>query len=218
MKTLQLSGKPYPIYEEGKITKTEVRLVGDSGLFIPVELIGDQTAKEADDLVSLALDAFVREYVTKYAVAESVQKVEELSLAQKEIEQNAEQAKATAEAANTQATALKAVIAKSQKMADIQAIFMLTSGLAIDPDVYKGTLELLDKPQNQHTYAPFDIFAVEDKDYEESAGEGNLVFVQVLSEFTYNGEDVKALKTKAEGDSSLFVATYADLIKGKKEE
>lgn len=79
MKTLQLSGKPYPIYEEGKITKTEVRLVGDSGLFIPVELIGDQTAKEADDLVSLALDAFVREYVTKYAVAESVQKVEELS-------------------------------------------------------------------------------------------------------------------------------------------
>ncbi|EHI69662.1 hypothetical protein STRIC_1559 [Streptococcus ictaluri 707-05] len=37
MKTLQLSGKPYPIYEEGKITKTEVRLVGDGGLFIPVD-------------------------------------------------------------------------------------------------------------------------------------------------------------------------------------
>ncbi|EHI70644.1 DUF1366 domain-containing protein [Streptococcus ictaluri] len=79
MKTLQLSGKPYPIYEEGKITKTEVRLVGDGGLFIPVELIGDQTAKEADDLMDMALKAFVREYVTEYAVAESVQKVEILN-------------------------------------------------------------------------------------------------------------------------------------------
>ncbi|HES9222043.1 TPA: hypothetical protein VPI01_001779, partial [Streptococcus pyogenes] len=99
MKTLTLSGKPYPIHEGGKVVKTEVRLIGDNGLFIPIELIGDQTAKGADDLIKEGLDAFVREYVTKYAVAESVQKVEELSLAQKEIEQNAEQAKVTAEAA-----------------------------------------------------------------------------------------------------------------------
>lgn len=131
------------------------------------------------------------------------------SLAQKEIEQNAEQAKATAEAANTQATALKAVIAKSQKMADIQAIFMLTSGLAIDPDVYKGTLELLDKPQNQHTYAPFDIFAVEDKDYEESAGEGNLVFVHVNEPFAYDKQTLKEL----ESEDKVTVIKYADLVK-----
>ncbi|PZO93312.1 MAG: hypothetical protein DI617_08915 [Streptococcus pyogenes] len=218
MKTLQLSGKPYPIYEEGKITKTEVRLAGENGLFIPVELVGDKTAKQADDLIKEGLDAFVREYVTKYAVAESVQKVEQLSLAQKEIEENAEQAKATAEAANTQAAVLKEVVSKSQKMSNLQAIFMLTSGLSIDPDVYKGTLELLDKPIKKHTYAPFDIFAVEDSTYEETLTEGHLVFVQVLSEFTYKGEDVKALKAKAEEDASVFVATYADLIKEKKEE
>ncbi|VHD22142.1 phage protein [Streptococcus pyogenes] len=128
MKTLILSGKPYPIHEGGKVVKTEVRLIGDNGLFIPIELIGDQTAKGADDLIKEGLDAFVREYVTKYAVAESVQKVEELSLAQKEIEQNAEQAKVTAEAAEKQAKSLELVIAKSQKMANLQAIHLLTSG------------------------------------------------------------------------------------------
>ncbi|HES7135888.1 TPA: hypothetical protein VO579_001624, partial [Streptococcus pyogenes] len=51
MKTLTLSGKPYPIHEGGKVVKTEVRLIGDNGLFIPIELIGDQTAKGADDLI-----------------------------------------------------------------------------------------------------------------------------------------------------------------------
>ncbi|EHI70073.1 DUF1366 domain-containing protein [Streptococcus ictaluri] len=112
MKTLQLSGKPYPIYEEGKITKTEVRLVGDGGLFIPVELIGDQTAKEADDLMDMALKAFVREYVTEYAVAESVQKVEILNEKVKEYDKQmaAMQAKGEQAIKDNQAKVDKAVV------------------------------------------------------------------------------------------------------------
>ncbi|HEQ4735752.1 TPA: hypothetical protein VG230_000306 [Streptococcus pyogenes] len=210
MKTLTLSGKPYPIHEGGKVVKTEVRLIGDNGLFIPIELIGDQTAKGADDLIKEGLDAFVREYVTKYAVAESVQKVEELSLAQKEIEQNAEQAKVTAEAAEKQAKSLELVIAKSQKMANLQAIHLLTSGSKVEPDIYKGLLELIE-PAKQGEYQAYDVFTVVDSTKEEDgeAGEGNLVFVHVNEAFEYDKQTLKEL----EEEDKVTVIKYADLVK-----
>ncbi|HGN3650260.1 TPA: hypothetical protein ACKQ35_001542 [Streptococcus pyogenes] len=210
MKTLTLSGKPYPIHEGGKVVKTEVRLIGDNGLFIPIELIGDQTAKGADDLIKEGLDAFVREYVTKYAVAESVQKVEELSLAQKEIEQNAEQAKVTAEAAEKQAKSLELVIAKSQKMANLQAIHLLTSGGKIDSDIYKGMLELIE-PAKKGEYQAYDVFTVVDSTKEEDgeAGEGNLVFVHVNEPFTYEAQTLEELESEAK----VTVIKYADLVK-----
>ncbi|HES0010906.1 TPA: hypothetical protein ACP1E6_001807 [Streptococcus pyogenes] len=210
MKTLTLSGKPYPIHEGGKVVKTEVRLIGDNGLFIPIELIGDQTAKGADDLIKEGLDAFVREYVTKYAVAESVQKVEELSLAQKEIEQNAEQAKVTAEAAEKQAKSLELVIAKSQKMANLQAIHLLTSGSKVEPDIYKGLLELIE-PAKQGEYQAYDVFTVVDSTKEEDgeAGEGNLVFVHVNEAFEYDKQTLEELESEAK----VTVIKYADLVK-----
>lgn len=210
MKTLTLSGKPYPIHEGGKVVKTEVRLIGDNGLFIPIELIGDQTAKLADDLIKEGLDAFVREYVTKYAVAESVQKVEELSLAQKEIEQNAEQAKVTAEAAEKQAKSLELVIAKSQKMANLQAIHLLTSGSKVEPDIYKGLLELIE-PAKKGEYQAYDVFTVVDSTKEEDgeAGEGNLVFVHVNEAFEYDKQTLEELESEAK----VTVIKYADLVK-----
>ncbi|VGQ33193.1 phage protein [Streptococcus pyogenes] len=210
MKTLTLSGKPYPIHEGGKVVKTEVRLIGDNGLFIPIELIGDQTAKGADDLIKEGLDAFVREYVTKYAVAESVQKVEELSLAQKEIEQNAEQAKVTAEAAEKQAKSLELVIAKSQKMANLQAIHLLTSGSKVEPDIYKGLLELIE-PAQKGEYQAYDVFTVIDSTKEEDgeAGEGNLVFVHVNEAFEYDKQTLEELESEAK----VTVIKYADLVK-----
>lgn len=208
MKTLTLSGKPYPIHEGGKVVKTEIRLIGDNGLFIPIELIGDQTAKLADDLIKEGLDAFVREYVTKYAVAESVQKVEELSLAQKEIEQNAEQAKVTAEAAEKQAKSLELVIAKPQKMANLQAIHLLTSGSKVEPDIYKSMLELIE-PAKQGEYQAYDVFTVVDESHEEQAGEGNLVFVHVNESFTYDKQTLKEL----EEEDKVTVIKYANLVK-----
>ncbi|HEP1182150.1 hypothetical protein [Streptococcus pyogenes] len=210
MKTLTLSGKPYPIHEGGKVVKTEVRLIGDNGLFIPIELIGDQTVKGADDLIKEGLDAFVREYVTKYAVAESVQKVEELSLAQKEIEQNAEQAKVTAEAAEKQAKSLELVIAKSQKMANLQAIHLLTSGSKVEPDIYKGLLELIE-PAKKGEYQAYDVFTVIDSTKEEDgeAGEGNLVFVHVNEAFEYDKQTLEELESEAK----VTVIKYADLVK-----
>ncbi|AIL10814.1 TPA: hypothetical protein VIO30_001784 [Streptococcus pyogenes] len=210
MKTLTLSGKPYPIHEGGKVVKTEVRLIGDNGLFIPIELIGDQTVKGADDLIKEGLDAFVREYVTKYAVAESVQKVEELSLAQKEIEQNAEQAKVTAEAAEKQAKSLELVIAKSQKMANLQAIHLLTSGSKVEPDIYKGLLELIE-PAKKGEYQAYDVFTVVDSTKEEDgeAGEGNLVFVHVNEAFEYDKQTLEELESEAK----VTVIKYADLVK-----
>ncbi|HHJ7177365.1 TPA: hypothetical protein ACQMXB_001918, partial [Streptococcus pyogenes] len=209
MKTLTLSGKPYPIHEGGKVVKTEVRLIGDNGLFIPIELIGDQTVKGADDLIKEGLDAFVREYVTKYAVAESVQKVEELSLAQKEIEQNAEQAKVTAEAAEKQAKSLELVIAKSQKMANLQAIHLLTSGSKVEPDIYKGLLELIE-PAKKGEYQAYDVFTVIDSTKEEDgeAGEGNLVFVHVNEAFEYDKQTLEELESEAK----VTVIKYADLV------
>ncbi|MGE2875571.1 hypothetical protein ACQH07_09525, partial [Streptococcus pyogenes] len=209
-KTLTLSGKPYPIHEGGKVVKTEVRLIGDNGLFIPIELIGDQTVKGADDLIKEGLDAFVREYVTKYAVAESVQKVEELSLAQKEIEQNAEQAKVTAEAAEKQAKSLELVIAKSQKMANLQAIHLLTSGSKVEPDIYKGLLELIE-PAKKGEYQAYDVFTVIDSTKEEDgeAGEGNLVFVHVNEAFEYDKQTLEELESEAK----VTVIKYADLVK-----
>ncbi|WP_436801918.1 DUF1366 domain-containing protein [Streptococcus dysgalactiae] len=112
MKTLQLSGKPYPIFDGGKIVKTEVRLTGENGLFIPIELLGDQTTKEAKDLVDMALKAFVREYVTEYAVAESVQKVEILNEKVKEYDKQmaAMQAKGEQAIKDNQAKVDKAVV------------------------------------------------------------------------------------------------------------
>ncbi|HGK7876200.1 TPA: hypothetical protein ACP00H_001949, partial [Streptococcus pyogenes] len=154
------------------------------------------------------LDAFVREYVTKYAVAESVQKVEELSLAQKEIEQNAEQAKVTAEAAEKQAKSLELVIAKSQKMANLQAIHLLTSGSKVEPDIYKGMLELIE-PVKKGKYQAYDVFTVVDDKHEDEAGEGNLVFVHVNEPFTYEAQTLEEL----EEEDKVTVIKYADLVK-----
>lgn len=125
MKTLQLSGKPYPIYEEGKITKTEVRLVGDNGLFIPVELLGDQTAKKANDLVGMALKAFVREYVTEYAVAESVQKVEAHEQELAELKKAKEEAEELLNMLKQNATNFKLVIAKNMELPEEDAALIL---------------------------------------------------------------------------------------------
>ncbi|VHL86592.1 N-acetylmuramoyl-L-alanine amidase [Streptococcus pyogenes] len=214
MRTVEqnIDGNPDALYVGAPARFNTRDFTGVIGWFYPPyqgdTLIGDQTAKLADDLIKEGLDAFVREYVTKYAVAESVQKVEELSLAQKEIEQNAEQAKVTAEAAEKQAKSLELVIAKSQKMANLQAIHLLTSGSKVEPDIYKSMLELIE-PAKQGEYQAYDVFTVVDESHEEQAGEGNLVFVHVNESFTYDKQTLKEL----ESEDKVTVIKYADLVK-----
>lgn len=41
MKQWNIVGKPFPIYQDGVVVKTDVRLQGDDGTYLPQELIGN---------------------------------------------------------------------------------------------------------------------------------------------------------------------------------
>lgn len=100
---------------------------------------------------------------------------------------------------------------RTQKMINLQTIHVLTSGGKIDPDIYKGMLELIE-PAKKGEYKEHDIFTVvdADKDTDGVAGEGNLVFVYVNDKFTY---DAQTLKDLEELEDKVTVIKYADLVK-----
>ncbi|MFN1464479.1 hypothetical protein ACK14J_07880, partial [Streptococcus pyogenes] len=96
----------------------------------------------------------------------------------------------------------------TQKMINLQTIHMLTSGGTIDPDIYKGVLELIE-PAKQGEYQAYDVFTVIDDKHEEQAGEGNLVFVHVNEPFTYEAQTLEEL----ESEDKVTVIKYAELVK-----
>ncbi|KPJ21950.1 hypothetical protein AKK44_07225 [Streptococcus phocae] len=206
MKKLEAT-KPYPQYDEhGEVEATFTGVSGADGLFIPMLIKKDLTKASESEVVDAVLEEFFKQYYVERAMGEAIEKVNDLEKTTKKVDKAAKGAQALAVDAKARAEHL-------EKMTRVQAIFMLTSGLSLDPDVYRNMLELIEKPVEGTTYQPFDIFAIEDTDYEPSLNEGKLAFVQVLSEFTYNNEDAKALKAKAE-DGEMFVANYGDLAKG----
>ncbi|WP_148525079.1 DUF1366 domain-containing protein [Streptococcus lutetiensis] len=80
MRAWNVVGK-YPIYNDGKITHTEITLATLSGSYgtFTERVIGDQTSKTNDELIELARDAYFKSEYADKAMPEAVQKVDEMS-------------------------------------------------------------------------------------------------------------------------------------------
>lgn len=100
MKQWSIIGKPYPIYQDNEIVKTDVRLQADDGTYLPQILIGNHVEKEN---------------VVDFAILESVKDIELLkadkeALSKKITEADASIAKMTQATADMQAKVDKAVV------------------------------------------------------------------------------------------------------------
>lgn len=80
MRAWNVVGK-YPIYNDGKITHTEITLATLSGSYgtFTERVIGDQTGKTDNELIELARDAYFKSEYADKAMPEAVQKVDEMS-------------------------------------------------------------------------------------------------------------------------------------------
>ena len=80
MRAWNVVGK-YPIYNDGKITHTEITLATLSGSYgtFTERVIGDQTDKTNNELIELARDAYFKSEYADKAMPETVQKVDEMA-------------------------------------------------------------------------------------------------------------------------------------------
>ena len=80
MRAWNVVGK-YPIYNDGKITHTEITLATLSGSYgtFTERVIGDQTSKTNEELIELARDAYFKSEYADKAMPEAVQKVDEMA-------------------------------------------------------------------------------------------------------------------------------------------
>lgn len=115
MKQWAVIGKPYGIYQDGVVVKTDVRLQADDGTYLPQILIGDHVEKDNQELIKLVLDTFAKENVVDFAILESVKDIELLkadkeALSKKITEADASIANMTQATADMQAKVDKAVV------------------------------------------------------------------------------------------------------------
>lgn len=115
MKQWTVVGKPFGIYQDNKIVKTDVRLQADDGTYLPQILIGDHVEKDNQELIKLVLDTFAKENVVDFAILESVKDIELLkadkeALSKKIKEADASIANMTQATADMQAKVDKAVV------------------------------------------------------------------------------------------------------------
>ncbi|HEQ6607564.1 TPA: hypothetical protein ACQFDM_000710, partial [Streptococcus pyogenes] len=161
----------------------------------------DLTSNNDTEIIKATLEEFKKSEYVEIAMGEAVQKVDDL-------EKISQETAKTAKTAQTAAGLAKVSAERTQKMINLQTIHMLTSGGKIDPDIYKGVLELIE-PAKQGEYQAYDVFTVVDDKHEEQAGEGNLVFVHVNEPFTYDKQSLEDL----ESEDKVTVIKYADLVK-----
>jgi len=199
----KVTGK-YPTFNElGKVESTHIIITAEDGAVIPQLIKKDLTGTNDIEIIKAALEEFKKSEFVEIAMGEAVQKVDDL----KKLSQ--ETAK-TATTAQTAAGLARAAAERTQKMINLQTIHMLTSDSKIEPDIYKGLLELI-APAKKGQYQEHDVFTVVDESHEEQAGEGNLVFVYVNEAFEYDKQTLKDL----ESEDKVTVIKYADLVKGK---
>ncbi|MGG8343436.1 DUF1366 domain-containing protein [Streptococcus uberis] len=115
MKQWTVVGKPFGIYQDNEIVKTDVRLQADDGTYLPQILIGDHVEKDNQELIKLVLDTFAKENVVDFAILESVKDIELLkadkeALTKKITEADASIANMTQATADMQAKVDKAVV------------------------------------------------------------------------------------------------------------
>lgn len=115
MKQWTVVGKPFGIYQDNEIVKTDVRLQADDGTYLPQILIGNHVEKDNQELIKLVLDTFAKENVVDFAIIESVKDIELLkadkeALSKKITEADASIANMTQATADMQAKVDKAVV------------------------------------------------------------------------------------------------------------
>ncbi|MCD3371721.1 DUF1366 domain-containing protein [Streptococcus equi] len=187
----------------GVIEGTHVIITGDDGASIPQTIKKDLSSTNDLDVIKMVLDEFKKSEYVEIAMGEAVQKVDDL-------EKLSQETAKTATTAQTAAGLARAAAERTQKMINLQTIHMLTSVDKIEPDIYKGMLELIE-PAKKGQYQAYDVFTVVDEKHEDQAGEGNLVFVHVNEPFTYEAQTLDELAK----EDKVTVIKYADLVKGK---
>lgn len=201
MRNWKVTGN-YPQWDgTGAVIDTQVIITDDGGAVIAEKIKKDlRTANDAE-IIEAALEEFKKTAYVEIAMGEAVQKVDDL-------EKISEETAKTAKTAQTAAGLAKVSAERTQRMINLQTIHVLTSGGKIDPDIYKGMLELIE-PAQKGEYQAYDVFTIVDESHEDQAGEGNLVFVHVNEPFTYEAQTLKDL----ESEDKVTVIKYADLVK-----
>ncbi|VDC38843.1 hypothetical protein SP119_0557 [Streptococcus pyogenes] len=203
MRNWKVTGKYPQLDGTGAVVDTQVIITDDRGAVISEKVKKDlRTANDAE-IIEAALEEFKKTAYVEIAMGEAVQKVDDL-------EKISQETAKTAKTAQTAAGLAKVSAERTQRMINLQTIHMLTSGGKIDPDIYKGMLELIE-PAKKGEYQAYDVFTVVDSTKEEDgeAGEGNLVFVHVNEAFEYDKQTLEELESEAK----VTVIKYADLVK-----
>lgn len=197
----KVTGK-YPQFDStGAVASTHVIIAAEDGAVIPQLVKKDLTGTNDKDIITAVLEEFKKSEYVEIAMGEAVQKVDDLEKISQETAKTAKTAQAAAELAKVSAE-------RTQKMINLQTIHVLTSSDKVEPDIYKGMLELIE-PAKKGEYQAYDVFTIVDESHEEQAGEGNLVFVHVNEPFTYDKQTLKDL----ESEDKVTVIKYADLVK-----
>ncbi|HEL0067256.1 TPA: DUF1366 domain-containing protein [Streptococcus equi subsp. zooepidemicus] len=203
MRNWKVTGK-YPQYDgTGAVASTHIIIAAEDGAVIPQLIKQDLTSTSDTEIIKAALEEFKKAEYVEIAMGEAVQKVDDL-------EKLSQATAKTATTAQAAAGLAKLSAERTQKMINLQTIHVLTSGGKIEPDIYKGMLELI-APAKKGQYQEHDVFTVLDDKHEDLAGEGKLVFVYVNEAFEYDKQTLKDL----ESDDKVTVIKYADLVKGK---
>lgn len=201
MRNWKVTGK-YPQSDStGAVASTYVVITDDDGAVIPQLIKQDLTSTNDTEIIKAVLEEFKKSEYVEIAMGEAVQKVDDL-------EKLSQETAKTAKTAQTAAGLAKVSAERTQKIANLQTIHMLTSGGKIEPDIYKGMLELIE-PVKKGEYQAYDVFTIVDEKHEDKAGEGNLVFVHVNEPFTYEAQTLEDL----ESEDKVTVIKYAELVK-----
>ncbi|HHR6668166.1 hypothetical protein ACTFHS_01520 [Streptococcus pyogenes] len=201
MRNWKVTGN-YPQWDgTGAVIDTQVIITEDRGAVIAEKIKKDlRTANDAE-IIEAALEEFKKTAYVEIAMGEAVQKVDDL-------EKISQETAKTAKTAQTAAGLAKVSAERTQKMINLQTIHVLTTSDKVEPDIYKGMLELIE-PAKKGEYQAYDVFTVVDESHEEQAGEGNLVFVHVNEAFEYDKQTLEELESEAK----VTVIKYADLVK-----
>ncbi|HEP2535292.1 TPA: hypothetical protein VCF74_001687, partial [Streptococcus pyogenes] len=185
----------------GAVASTHIIITAEDGSVISQPIKQDLTSTNDTEIIKATLEEFKKSEYVEIAMGEAVQKVDDL-------EKISQETAKTAKTAQTAAGLAKVSAERTQRMINLQTIHVLTSGGKVEPDIYKGMLELIE-PAKQGEYQAYDVFTVVDESHEDQAGEGNLVFVHVNEPFTYDKQTLKEL----ESEDKVTVIKYADLVK-----
>ncbi|SUN50738.1 phage protein [Streptococcus dysgalactiae subsp. dysgalactiae] len=197
----KVTGK-YPQFDStGAVVSTHVIIAAEDGAVIPQLVKKDITGTNDKEIIAAVLEEFKKSEFVEIAMGEAVQKVDDLEKISQETAKTAKTAQAAAGLAKVSAE-------RTQKMINLQTIHVLTTSDKVEPDIYKGMLELIE-PVKKGEYQAYDVFTIVDESHEEQAGEGNLVFVHVNEPFTYDKQTLKDL----ESEDKVTVIKYADLVK-----